>query len=406
MTSTVKPDPKTLTCILSLRYNPQKKSLRPKTTWKDFVEKAENNSIDFIEKSITNNLKKKIKNSTKQVSISLSGGVDSTLVLALLRKTLPDISIKAITVKFADSVDETKQAAKIARKFEADHEVMYLENFLIELPKTISIIKQPFWDLHWYHVVKKAKSFSKFLVSGDGGDELFGGYTFRYKKFLSLINPDSTPEQKVKAYLQCHERDWVPGQELVFGKKAKFSWDKIFTSLKSYFDNNLPPLSQVFLADSNGKLLYNWIPIYAKIHKHFGVELVAPILAQPTFEYATHIPNRLKYDNRNNKGKLLLLKLLKKYVSNSLLTQKKQGFSVNTINLWKSHGMELCKYYLTDARSIKDGWINGEWVKIHMKKTERSPDVRYVNKFLGLLAFEIWYRLFITKEIKPNTTLG
>jgi len=67
--------------------------------------------------------------------------------------------------------------------------------------------------------------------------------------------------------------------------------------------------------------------------------------------------------------------------------------------------MELCKYYLTDARSIKDGWINGEWVKIHMKKTERSPDVRYVNKFLGLLAFEIWYRLFITKEIKPNTTL-
>jgi len=406
MTSTVKLDPETLTYILSLRYNPQKKSLRPKTTWKDFVEKAENNSIDFIEKSITNNLKKKIKNSTKQVSVSLSGGVDSTLVLALLRKTLPDISIKAITVKFADSVDETKQAAKIARKFEADHEVMYLENFLIELPKTISIIKQPFWDLHWYHVVKKAKSFSKFLVSGDGGDELFGGYTFRYKKFLSLINPDSTPEQKVKAYLQCHERDWVPGQELVFGKKAKFSWDKIFTSLKSYFDNNLPPLSQVFLADSNGKLLYNWIPIYAKIHKHFGVELVAPILAQPTFEYATHIPNRLKYDNRNNKGKLLLLKLLKKYVSNSLPSQKKQGFSVNTINLWKSHGMELCKYYLTDARSIKDGWINGEWVKIHMKKTERSPDVRYVNKFLGLLAFEIWYRLFITKEIKPNDTLN
>jgi len=323
MTSNVKPDPETLTNILSLRYNPKKKSLRPKTTWKDFVEKAENNSIDFIEKSITNTLKKKIKNSTKQVSISLSGGVDSTLILALLRKTLPDISIKAITVKFADSVDETKQAAKIARKFEADHEVMYLENFLIELPKTISIIKQPFWDLHWYHVVKKAKSFSKFLISGDGGDELFGGYTFRYKKFLSLINPDSTPEQKVKAYLQCHERDWVPGQELVFGKKAKFSWDKIFTSLKSYFDNNLPPLSQVFLADSNGKLLYNWIPIYAKIHKHFGVELVAPILAQPTFEYATHIPNKLKYDNRNNKGKLLLLKLLKKYISNSLLTQKK-----------------------------------------------------------------------------------
>ena len=83
----------------------------------------------------------------------------------------------------------------------------------------------------------------------------------------------------------------------------------------------------------------------------------------------------------------------------------KQGFSVNTTNFWNSHGRELCDYYLSDARIIKDGWIKKEWVKKHLTKLDNNPDVRYVNKFLGLLAFEIWFRLFITKEMKPNETL-
>ena len=67
-----------------------------------------------------------------------------------------------------------------------EHHIVHLKNYLSELPKAISIIKLPFWDLHWYYVVKKAKTLSKTLISGDGGDELFTGYTFRYKKFLSI----------------------------------------------------------------------------------------------------------------------------------------------------------------------------------------------------------------------------
>ena len=75
------------------------------------------------------------------------------------------------------------------------------------------MIKMPFWDLHWYYVVKKSQTLSKLLVSGDGGDELFGGYTFRYKKFLSLTSETSSPLDKVIAYLECHERDRVRAEE-------------------------------------------------------------------------------------------------------------------------------------------------------------------------------------------------
>ena len=111
------------------------------------------------------------------------------------------MTINAISVKFANSIDETIPAAKIAEKFEAKQIIINIENYLEELPRAISIIKQPFWDTHWYYVSKRAQSLSKFLASGDGGDEIFGGYTFRYKKFLETTTNTTTPLEKIKAYL-------------------------------------------------------------------------------------------------------------------------------------------------------------------------------------------------------------
>ena len=62
---------------------------------------------------------------------------------------------------------------------------------------------------------------------------------FRYKKFLSLTNKNSTSLEKVKAYLECHERDRVPDQHDIFTKKSNFSWNLIYDQLIPYFDNNL-----------------------------------------------------------------------------------------------------------------------------------------------------------------------
>ena len=87
-----------------------------------------------------------------------------------------------------------------------------------------------------------------------------------------------------------------------------------------------------------------------------------------------------------------------------MVGNKKLGFNVNTINLWKNYGKNLCKEFLTDSRIVKDGWINNDWIKKYIDSPEL--DVKYVNKFFGLLAFEVWYRLFITKEMNSNTNLN
>ena len=397
-------EPSSFVNILTLRYDPSIKPNLPKKTWKDFVSINESPSIEFIEKSICNSIEQKLKTFEGQkICIALSGGVDSTLVLSLVRKIKPDIDIEAVSIKFADSVDETTTASKIAETFDANHNIVYLENYLSELPKAISMTQLPFWDLHWYHVVKKSQTLSKILISGDGGDELFGGYTFRYSKFLSLTSEHSTPLEKVKIYLQCHERDRVPDQENIFNQKSNFSWDSIYHILLPYFDNKLSRLEQVYLADYNGKLLYNFNPTNSRIINNFGMEMFAPILNDELLSVAPRIPTQYKYDESNNIGKLPLRTILRQNGCDSLVTKQKLGFNVNTINLWKSHGHELCKELLLDSRIVRDGWIDNDWIQKYIDSPEL--DIRYVNKFLGMLAFEIWYRIFVTKDLKNDEKL-
>ena len=388
--------------ILTLRYDPLQKTTLPVLNSTDFIP-SKDYDLNFIENNLKNSIETKLE-STKNLTISLSGGIDSTLVLGLIRKTLPDLKINAISIKFSNSTDETFTAKKIADFFEVEHEIIDIENYLLDLPAAISITGMPFWDIHWYYIAKNAKNKSNFLASGDGGDELFGGYTFRYSKFLSLIKPNSSPLDKIQAYLSCHERDWVPDQEKIFNQKSNFSWKSINSIFEPFFDNSLSPLNQVFLADYNGKLLYNFSIIGNKINQFFNLKPVTPILNPKLISYASKIHPDLKYNSLKNLGKIPLRKLLTKYDCGSLVSKEKLGFSVNTINLWNSIGKELCHSYLDNARIVEDGWINKEWISSHI--TKPNLDVKYVNKFLGLLSLEIWYRLFVTKELNLTTKLS
>ena len=382
--------------ILTLRYDYTQTPLLPKLTWQD-LEKKEDFLSDEISNQLISNLKKQIPNDySKSISISLSGGVDSTLMLCLLKQSFPDNEINAISIKFGDSYDETETAAKIAKKIDVNHHIVEIDNFLEKLPEAISITKLPFWDIHWIYVVEKAKEFSNYLVSGDGGDELFGGYTFRYSKFLSKIKPNSSLDDKILAYLSCHERDHVPEQYNIFEKKIGFSWQDIYDKISTFFDNSLSPIEQVFLADYNGKLLYNFSIVNNTLAKNSNIQSVTPLLSPEIIQKSMKIPTNQKYDSSSNIGKLPLRKILKKFGIEDLILKQKLGFSVNTENLWKNYGLAMATDYLTDGKIIQDGWINKKWVQSNLNN--KNIGIRHINKLLGLLAFEIWYRNFETKN--------
>jgi len=376
----------------------------PKLLPENFHKKHVNsNPEEFVEKSIRKKISQEIQTKTGKIGISLSSGIDSTLVLALLREEYPSSEIESISVKFSKSIDETNESKKISEKFQTNHHTLEIDNFLEELPKAISIVKQPFWDLHWYYLVKKMKTLTNVFFSGDGGDELFGGYTFRYKKFLELTNENSTSHEKIVAYLNCHERDWVPDQESVFGSVSQFSWNNIYKILKPFFDNTLPRLTQVFLADYNGKLIHNMQPLYRSIHDYFSIKNITPIQNEELIQYSCSLKNEQKYDFKSNLGKTILVNILGKYNLKSLTSLKKQGFSVNTTNLWNSYGKKIFLYYFDKSRLVEDKIINSDWIEKYISKNDL--DIRYINKFLGIFALEIWYRLIITKEMNDNEKL-
>ena len=239
----------TIKQILALRYSTNLETSSQKLIPEDFEVKQITNPENIIEQSIRKSISTELTPNSKKIGISLSSGIDSTLVLALLRKEFPSTDIESVSVKFSESTDETNISKKISEKFDTNHHILEIDNFLEELPKAISIVKQPFWDLHWYYLIKKMKSLTNVFLSGDGGDELFGGYIFRYKKFLELTNENSSTKEKIISYLNCHERDWVPNQELIFGNECKFNWEEIYQLLEPYFNNSLSNLTQVFLAD-------------------------------------------------------------------------------------------------------------------------------------------------------------
>ena len=387
--------------ILTLRYDPSQESTLPILTKDDFLPLYHENDIE-IENDIKLYLEKHLSN-TNDLGIALSGGIDSTIVLYYIRKFFPEIKINAFSIRFSDSIDEASVAQKIADFFDVEHKIIDLENYLEELPMAIGITQLPFWDIHWYYVAKFAHLKSKYLASGDGGDELFGGYTFRYKKFLSLIKSDSSTIEKIKAYLQCHERDHVPDQQQIFGKNVNFNWETYYKILTPFFENNLSPIDQLFLADYNGKLLYNFSIINNSINHKFKLKSITPLLNSSFLKSVTHLKNSEKYDYKNNLGKLPLRKILQNSDVYKLLNSEKLGFSVNTQTLWKTYGQKICSYYLTDSQIVKENYVNDNWIQNYVNR--ENLDIRYVNKLLGLLACEIWYRIFISKTMSCDEKL-
>ena len=379
-----------VTSILTLRYDYTQNSNLPKLKWND-LEKKEILSTEELISNLKINIKKSFpKNYSGPISISLSAGIDSSLILCLLKKVFPENEIHAISIKFADSYDETQSAFKIAQKLDVNHHIVEVDNFLEKLTDAISITGLPFWDIHWIYLVQEAKKYSNYLVSGDGGDELFGGYTFRYSKFLSKISSNSTVHDKIIHYLSCHERDHVPNQENIFEKKLKFNWNNIYDKLIPFFDNSLSPLEQVFLADYNGKLLHNFSIVNDKLTQNYDIIPIKPMLSSDIIYKSMKIPAEEKYDSILNIGKLPLRKILKYYGIEDLILKQKLGFSVNTENLWKNYGFDMVKNYLIDGKIIEDGLIKKDWIQSNLYS--KNLDIRHINKFLGLLAFEIWYR--------------
>tara|TARA_B100000929_G_scaffold190431_1_gene150760 strand:- start:413 stop:1630 length:1218 start_codon:yes stop_codon:yes gene_type:complete len=391
--------------FLTLRYNPLQNTTRSLANAKGFSTGNSDPDGKLVEKLLLASVNKLTKNKKDVITVSLSSGIDSSLCLALLRKQFPEQKIVSICGVFDKKQDESGRAKEIARKFNSDFKILRIPSLYTNMPELISMTKKPRWNTYTHFVANEAKKYGALLVTGDGADELFAGYTFRYKKFLHLLKPDDTWLSKAKKYLECHNRDWVPNQKLLFDKSIKFNWKTIYSYLKPYFQNKMHPLNQVLLADYNGKLSYDFIPTSNYILKHYSISGGPIFLDKKIISFAMGLPLDQKYNIIQNQGKLILRKLSKRYGVKHI--DEKKGFSPDLFSDWKKTGKSICESYImkSDSRIYEKKIINPNWVLMAFKKIETDNDIRYLTKLVSVLALEIWLRVFITKELTAKNKL-
>ena len=390
--------------ILTLRYDiTTEKPTRKLATVQDF-KKSFNDKGGHNTEKLLNESFKEVKKFDK-FSISLSGGIDSSLCLALLRKNFPNAEITAVSGVFEGAFDESTYAKKLAEKFDADFFPIQMESIYAKMPEIVYISKKPKWNTYNHLIAKQAKKFSKILVTGDGGDELFGGYTFRYKKFLNLVKSNDNWKTRIIKYLECHNRDWVPDQKSIFGKKIRFSWIEIYNYFKPYFNNKLSPLNQVMLADFNGKLLHDFIPTGNAISSHYKINRFSPFLNREVQQFGLSLSTKSKYNYSTNQGKIILREINARLKVKSM--KEKYGFSPSLIFDWQKSGKDIFMTYAFEknANIYTQKIINRDWVIHALELIENDGNVRYLNRITSILALEIWYRIFIKKDLNPRKSL-
>lgn len=406
--------------MLTLRYDPKREPGKRPLQSIDFVpmhfEDIELKLISIIRDDL---LHKKEELKFKEICLSLSSGIDSVLTLAMIRSILPDVKIECISMGFGDTDDEINKAEELSKLYECNFHSITNADILNELPKLINIVKEPRWNLYPYYIFEygKQRFDNNIFFSGDGGDELLGGYVFRYHKFLSLTTPDIIRKEqwkeKVKLYLSCHERDWVPDQPDIFGRMINFSWEKIYTLFESYFNNNLSHLDQIFLADFNGKLLYDWLPQNKAFEESLHLNIYSIFLSDDMIKFATHIPWERKYNPSTGEGKIPLRVILSKYKGFEKVNTVKKGFSIDLMSLWERRNTQdiINRYIHSNSEIVKAQIISESWLKkvVNILKQSDQIDyqlkIRYISKMLSILALEIWYRLFISRSMTERQKL-
>jgi len=332
----------------------------------------------------------------------LSGGIDSSTVVALMQAQ-SGRRVQTFTIGFQQSsYNEAKQAGLVASHLGTDHTELYITpaDAMSVIPRLASIYDEPFADSSQIPAVlvsQLARRHVTVSLSGDGGDELFGGYT-RYLWAQDIWRKTSWAPGQVKrlaghaltgvpveqwnaVFARCN--DWLPAQMRQRNPGEKLhkladvlqagSPEDMYLALVSQWKR---PSSIVLGAREPSTLLNEggpWIAcddfiqrmMYADTATYLpddilvkmdrasmsvSLEARVPLLDHRLIEFAWQIPQSLKI--RGGKGKWLLRQVLDKYVPKSLIERPKMGFAV-PIDTWLRGPLRAWAEELLDEKKLR-----------------------------------------------------
>jgi len=292
------------------------------------------------------------------VGVLLSGGVDSSAVVALASRAL-EHPLQTFSIGFAEADFNELEAARItAERYRTEHhELVVRDHDLDILPEVVRHLDEPFADpsaLATYYVCREAARHVKVCLSGDGADELFAGY-HRYRQFQDYARFDAVPlavRRGLRAGLGRVWPRWLSGRgaldrmgsngaERYLGTIGIFSGDEIANLLaiapasgmwsptrcfEPYFDANGGGVTTLQHVDQKTYLPDDILVKVDRMAMQNSLEVRPPFLDHAVVECANRCPEHLKF--RGGAGKVLLKEILADRVPGTLLQRRKMGFGL------------------------------------------------------------------------------
>ncbi len=367
------------------------------------------------------------------LGLFLSSGIDSTVILAIMRKYITS-DIFTFTIGFEDgqATNETDEASQMAKVFETKHTEMivgptdyqkYYDRYLWDIEEPVGNETAA----AFYFVSYLAGKEVKVALTGQGADEPWGGYPrhlgAKFSSFYcklprviteSIFKPiarslprseqikrtvDSLSDPnilsrftKIYSFFNTEMKDalykdWVKNEIGYDDLHARGSLSKLYNDVK-----NQDPLTQMLYIDTRSNLPDDLLMVSDKTSMTNSVEARVPFLDYRLIEFIETIPPNLKINFF--KGKYLHKKALEKWLPKKIVHKKKKGFS-NPIDKWMLKRMdEYLSDCLQSSNSAVNQYFNQEYVAylIDQHKNRRGSYMRHLNL---LISFELWHKTFL-----------
>ena len=359
----------------------------------------------------------------------LSGGIDSTAIAALARRH--NENLLTFTTGFErEGYSEIDVAAESAAAIGVDHivKVVSPEEFAAAIPEIIWYLDEPVADpalVPLYFVAREARKHVKVVLSGEGADELFGGYTI-YKEPLSLAPFEKVPGgiRRALGRLSTRIPEGTRGKSLLhrgsmtledryYGNARSFSEEQVRSVLRDYRpewshqDVTAPIYERSRGWDPVARMqhldLFTWLrgDILVKADKVTmanSLELRVPFLDREVYEVASRLPHTEKVAHGTTK--YALRKALERIVPAHVLHRKKLGFPVPTRH-WLA-GPELHDWAREHvAASGTDEFVDKAAV-LRMLDEHRRGETDHSRRIWTMLCFMIWHGIFVEGRITPD----
>lgn len=358
----------------------------------------------------------------------LSGGIDSTAIAALAKQSNPNLL--TFTTGFErEGYSEVDVAAESAEAIGAEHivKVVSPEEYAEAVPAIMWYLDDPVADpslVPLYFVAREARKHVKVVLSGEGADELFGGYTI-YKEPLSLAPFEKIPGGlrrglgrlshilpegvKGKSLL---ERGSMSMEERYYGNARSFNFEqmsRVIPWAKKEWDHRdvtAPLYAQSTHMDPVARMqhldLFTWmrgdILVKAdKITMANSLELRVPFLDKEVFAVAESIPYQLKISHGTTK--YALRRAMEQIVPPHVLHRRKLGFPV-PMRHWLA-GDELYGWAQDTIRESQTEDIFNKDAVLEMLKEHRDGVSDHSRRLWTVLAFMIWHGIFVEERITP-----